>query len=151
MQFDSSATPRKSKSKYNELLRTILLLVQHAIFDYLMQEFYVVFDQKWQANLKNCAESSLPSSGSDEASGNLLESNTSEAAMGSKKRTRTNPEEDRPDRGGKDDPKKLKLGPEMADRRLACPYHKRDPQEFGVGTTHHVCAGQGWKDIAKLK
>jgi hypothetical protein len=151
MQFNLSATHRELKLIYNEMLGTILLLVQHAIFEYLMQDFYVTFDQTWQANFKNRAGSSSPSSGSDEASGNLLESNTSEASMGSKKRARANPEEDKPDRGGKDDPKKPKLRTEMACRRLACPYYKRDPQKFGVGTPHHVCAGQGWKDLAKLK
>jgi hypothetical protein len=35
-------------------------------------------------------------------------------------------------------------------RKFACPYHKHNPQCFGLNTGVDVC-GRGWPDIAKLK
>lgn len=36
-------------------------------------------------------------------------------------------------------------------RKLACPYHKRDRGTFGLGTCFELCATSGWKDIGHLK
>jgi hypothetical protein len=149
-----SPADHNSKSKQKEIIDTIVLLVKQGVFDYLMQEFYVFFDQTWSVNLKSCPGSPDSSSGSDETSVNVIvDSNTSADSMGGKKRTRGDPEEDKPEQGGKDDPKRPRLGLEMGLGRLACPYFKRDPRKFGVGTPYYIhgCAGQGWKDLAKLK
>ena len=154
MRFILSPADYDSKSKQRGMIDTIVLLVKQGVFDYLMSEFYMFFDQTWSINLKSCPGSPDSSSGSGETSVNVIvDSNTSEDSMGGKKRTRGDPEEDKPGHGGKDDPKRPRLGLEIGPGRLACPYFKRDPRKFGVGTPYYIhgCAGQGWKDLAKLK
>jgi hypothetical protein len=142
------------KSIQNTMIDTIVLLVKQGVFDYLMEEFYVYFNQTWAVDLKSCPGSPDSSSGSDETSVNpIVDSNTSEASTGGNKRTRDGPDKDKPKRGGKDDSKRPRLNLEMGSQRFACPYFKRDPSKFGAGTPYylHGCAGQGWKDLAKLK
>lgn len=120
--------------------------------DYVMQEFRNVFEQTWSESTKSCA-GSPSSSSSDNTSSNVLESNTSVTSTREKKRTRENPKEDKSNQGGKDNPKKprLSVNSEKDRRRCACPYFKRDPRQFGVGTCHHLCAGEGWEDVARVK
>lgn len=134
-----------------EILCILFSLSQQGVFDYLMHEFYIVFEQSWSADFKSCAGSSSSSSGSTSA--NSIGSKTTETSSRKGKRARRDPEEGDNDRGDGDNSKKSRsdLQPATACRRLACPYFRRDPERFGEGTSYHVCAGQGFKGLAKVK
>jgi hypothetical protein len=147
-----SGSDTESRYQYDETIRKVFMVIHQGVFDYVMKDFEAIFDQTWSTNIKSCTGSSSSSSGSTGTSLNLLDSNTTETSTKKGKRVRGDPDEDKTSQGGKDDSKKFRRDlPATVFRRLACPYFKRDHRRFGTGTAYHVCAGEGFKDLGKLK
>ena len=137
-------------------VRPLLTPMKRELVDDIMKEFWIIFNQEWSANVRNC--SGTPNSGSSSVSPNNGETgNEPNKDNAGQKRQRHNDEGDEDfDGDGKRDPKhpRIESPPDVSQekRRFACPYRKHDPRTY----CHRIrcwrpCALTPLETIARVK
>ncbi|KAH0545448.1 hypothetical protein FGG08_000449 [Glutinoglossum americanum] len=138
---------------------SILHLKTRALVDRVMAEFHTLFEASWAARMTSRAGSencSPPNSAP--AVGRTSESSSSPSGGG--KRGMADREADNDENEG-DCPKRQRPNPPLRDTgtdalKLACPFHKRNPQKYGIdhltgSATYRACSGPGWDTVARMK
>ena len=137
-------------------VRPLLTPMKRELVDDIMKEFWIIFNQEWSANIRNC--SGTPNSGSSSVSPNKGETgNEPNKDNAGQKRQRHNNEGDEDfDGDGKRDHKRPRIEspPDVSQekRRFACPYRKHDPRTY----CHRIrcwrpCALTPLETIARVK
>jgi hypothetical protein len=134
------------------VLEEVLDPMRQTIVDRVMNEFWVLFNQTWSANITqhtgNSATVLSPSMGGMPA--------TSQKSSGTTQRKRQRSEDEEPpdesnDKRPQQPGKGLCEGSDSGDRpRFACPFRKHNPRRYGVHS-HSVCALSSWETIARVK
>lgn len=137
--------------RQHSLLRSLTGKIRYRLHCRLMSECFTTLGHGRREGVVSCAGSESTSS-TGPSSSSL---NTSQSDAGTPNEKRAADDDNENDR--RRSSKKRHLSPrnlptaQTSPRRFACPYHKHEPNLFGVNTRFHGCAGQGFKDIAKLK
>jgi hypothetical protein len=142
----------ESIDKGNNLMRPMLSPMKQALVDRIMEDFWVIFDQGWSANVTKCTGKTPTSSASQGAFQSFVGSSSS--SNGSYKRQRDDggfP----PDENDDGTPRRLKprvTSPKDRETilKLACPFRKHDPRTYGV-QNYRSCALSSWDTVARVK
>ncbi|KAI9773229.1 MAG: hypothetical protein M1839_002191 [Geoglossum umbratile] len=139
------------------IIRPILDPVKHALVDRVMVEFYALFEANWTANSTNqAAAGSTSTPPSTQTTGSSTKSDPPTSKNG--KHRMTDRDNDPPDENNHPKRKRVNSAPPdtaSEGRKLACPFHKRDPQKYGInnatGVTYRTCSGPGWLTVGRIK
>ena len=136
--------PRKS------FIRPILCPLKQRIVERIMTEFWVIFNQEWQSNIKSC--DSTPSTSTDSPESQTLSQNSFQPPN-RKRRLEENSDFDSDDGGGNSKRSNQMLSPHAKVRKgadFACPYRKHDSRKYNVGSWRS-CALTPLAGVSRVK
>jgi hypothetical protein len=143
------------------VLISLIGAARYNLFVHLMRSFEERYGKNKDADELKDAESHASGSESRSGSGSVpgaasSDSHSLASDSATPKRKSRGKEDEQDDEGERREraQKKLRKAADISSptqRKLACPYHKRDRKTFGPGTCFELCATSGWKDIGHLK
>lgn len=151
---NSSCSEGSRSQSTEDEVQLALLNSRHHALSRLMREVYIIFDQRWTANVQDHTPSNTNNT--------PLERQTStttghEKSYQNQKRRRNDRETSPPGDGHKRRKPNCQTtpSPEAEKQLLACPFHKNSPRKFccnGItGSKYRACVGPGFANIARLK
>ncbi len=151
-----SARGRKDNCEQEQDLKAAALaFFKQALVDYLMCEFWVIFDRQWTSKITNCTDSGDNESRSVSTSGRLGNplSNSTPSGNGLK-RSRGKGDEYLSDDDG-ETPKRPTSSSKFqrvhdGGRKLACPFRKHNPSKYNF-QDFPQCASSGWDRVHRVK
>ncbi|CZR55765.1 uncharacterized protein PAC_05653 [Phialocephala subalpina] len=128
--------------------------LQQALVDRVMDEFWVIFNQNWDAGVREHAGTSHASTSSSPSNSALLTSAApTPASTQQRKRQRDSDKASDDEDGNMSRRPKRSTGPsdDAGDRkRFACPFRKHDARRYST-YSYRVCALSHWETIARVK
>lgn len=140
-------------------LEAILTPMKRAFVDRLMNEFWVIFDQRMDNKFRKCPNNSTSSAGNGSAFSSTGSSQHQNTATEKKRsRNRASGDDELPG-DDKRDSKRSRNTPGNAvdmeeDNKFACPYRKHNPRKYCVQYTRQRwrhCALKSFPTISRLK
>ena len=133
-------------------LEEILDPMRQALVNRVMEEFWVIFNQTWSANITQHAGDSSTAPSFPMGGTGLSGQTTSGTSH--RKRQRSDDDEGPPDENNEKRPQQPEKSPKSIDPgdqpRFACPFRKHNPRRYNVHS-HSVCALSSWETIARVK
>jgi hypothetical protein len=125
---------------------------ERAVVEHIMIDFWIIFNQDWAANAKQCTNETTSSSGpiADPAA-------SAQTPSGSKGKRSREKDDDQPT--DEDDQQNSKRPREdsssleglINNARFACPYRKHDPRRYSCAGKWKLCALTGHVTVARVK
>lgn len=151
-----SAKMRTEVSKMQTaLLDHVMTSMKQALVDSIMDDFWLIFNQEWSANIRRCSGSPSTSS-----SGSVMRGANEQTEGSSTNRQKRQREDDYDDDGstreGRDeDPARINsCQPEIQNdkKKFACPFRKCNSRKYNQSTYRwRTCALASFDTIARLK
>ncbi|EPE26352.1 hypothetical protein GLAREA_02264 [Glarea lozoyensis ATCC 20868] len=134
-----------------DVTMSILGAVREDLVDSVMDEFWAIFNQEWDAGFKQRNGDSRGSSNSSNDSTSASRANASTGRV-QRKRQRGESEnsdgDDARDVRARQQPKSKRGSEDLI--KFACPFRKHDNSTYNI-YTHRVCALSNWQTIARVK
>jgi hypothetical protein len=142
---------QSEKSDSQDITMSILGAVREDLVDSVMEEFWAIFNQEWDAGFK---QRNGDSRGSSSSSNDSILAPRANASTGhvQRKRQRVESEnsdgDDARDVESRQQPKPKRGSEDLI--KFACPFRKHDNSTYNI-YTHRVCALSHWQTIARVK
>jgi hypothetical protein len=146
------STPDITKEKHDNLIRPVINPMQQALVERIVDEFYILLDQNWEAQIKKCPGGCLSSSGNGKGRSGSVDRASVPNSQNKRQRI---PDQDSGDESNNKKPRRpggtqQSSGNLNRPARFACPFRKHDPQKYNIHS-HRVCALTSWDTIARVK
>lgn len=127
----------------------ILDPVRQELVDRVMEEFWTLYDQGWDANITKCNDTAPNSSSTASSS---TPSSTASSKQVQRKRQRIDGDDEPEDSEDKRSrqPRRLPASNGGDGSRFACPFRKHNPRQYNI-YNNRVCALSNWQSIARVK
>ncbi len=154
--FLSSDSDQIAETSRERLVEQVLDQAFEAMIDRVMEEFWVIWYQEWDAPVRQHGHNSVPPSGRADREGSLNGSTSSatglsKAAKGKRQRSGDGSgNEDNSDEPGQPPKGPASRFVPPRSQKFACPFRKYDPITYSL-SARRVCAASGWDSTARLK
>jgi hypothetical protein len=140
------------EEEQDNLVLPILDSMRQALVERIMDEFYLIFNQNWEAQITQCPAEYSSTSRGGKGSRKLVDNTSTPSSQQKRQRSQ---DEDSADESGSKKPRRRRGGPRPPSEldslsRFACPFRKHDPQRYNIHS-HRVCALTSWDTIARVK
>jgi hypothetical protein len=142
----------REEDEQDDLTLSILDPMWQALVGRIMEEFYLILNQDWAAQVTQRPGGCSSTSGDGKDCGTLVDKVSLPTSQQKRQRSYN---EDSADESGNRKPRKQRGGPRLPSERsiparFACPFRKHNPQKYGI-YSHRVCALTSWDTIARVK